>query len=251
MKHGKWMLIALIFALAAGVIGIQYAYQQYLVSRHYAEPEDRMVLVPAGYFLMGSDSAEADDDERPRRRVFLPAFYIDIYEVTNAEFSAFDAAHTYRDGEGDFPVTGITLQRARDYAASIGKRLPTRAEWEKAARGTDGRDYTWGSEFRPGLENMGSGKNLAPVGSHPESVSPYGAHDMIGNAWEWVEDIHRDEGWFWSGRSASEHEVIKGGAYSYGTYQCRASYNGFEGIGSTCNDVGFRCVQDARLAADS
>jgi formylglycine-generating enzyme required for sulfatase activity len=87
------------------------------------------------------------------------------------------------------------------------------------------------------------GTALEPVGSHPESASPYGAQDMIGNAWEWVEDTHRDRSVF--GTQASEHEVIKGGGYSYNAYQSRASYNGFEGLGGTCNDVGFRCAKDA------
>lgn len=247
MKRKKLVVVFVFLVLAVGSVGSQRIHRWYLVNLDYADPSDRMVLVPAGDFLFGTDNAVSDEDEQPQREMFLPAFYIDTYEVTNAEFKTFDAAHTYSEGKGEFPVTGITLQRARNYADSVGKRLPTRAEWEKAARGTDGRDYTWGNEFRVGIANIGSGKSLARVGTHPESISPYGAHDMIGNAWEWVDDLHRDGGFFASGRPIIEREIIKGGAYSYTAYQGRASYNGFEGVGSTCNDVGFRCVQDAQL----
>lgn len=250
LKLKKMLTVFVILAIAAGSVGAQRMHQWYLANRDYAEPADGMVLVPAGDFLFGTDNTDAGEDEQPQRKMFLPAFYIDTYEVTNAEFKTFDPAHVYSEGMDDFPVTGIDLQRARDFATSVGKRLPTRAEWEKAARGTDGRDYTWGSEFRIGIANLGSGKTLARVGTHPGSVSPYGVHDMIGNAWEWVDDLHRDGGFFATGGPVIEREIIKGGAYSYHAYQGRASYNGFESVGGTCNDVGFRCVQDARSRPD-
>lgn len=214
-----------------------------LVEREYhAAPLD-MVFVPPGPCLVGSGEDAADPDEGPLREVFLPAFYIDRYEVTNAEFRRFDPAHDYAQGHDDYPATGISLERARAYAAWAGKRLPTAHEWEKAARGTDGRAYPWGSAFEPGRANLVDGAELAPAGAHPRSASPYGAEDMAGNAWEWVETVHRDSWLAGNGRIA--REVIKGGAFSYGAHQGRASYNGFEPPGGTCNDVGFRCLKEA------
>jgi len=212
----------------------------------HAAPPDGMVLVPAGMFEMGTGNPDAGDDEKPRRKRFLPAFYIDRYEVTNAQYKEFDPKHTFAEGKEDFPVTGITRQQAKDYAASVGKRLPTMAEWEKAARGDDGRDFPWGREFKKGIANIGGNDALTAVGQYPDSVSPYGAHDMVGNAWEWIEDTHTDGGLL-SGSGTFEREIIKGGGYSYSPYQARVSYNGFEGVGSTCNDVGFRCAKDAEI----
>ena len=242
-RKKRFAALALLTAVAIAA-ATQRAYHSYLISLDYADPPNGMVLVPPGNFLMGTNNPEASQDEKPTRKRFLPAFYIDTYEVTNAEFQAFDPTHAYAEGKEDIPATGITLQEARDYAASVGKRLPTKAEWEKAARGTDGRDYPWGNEFRDGIANINRQQGLTAVGTHPKSVSPYGAHDMIGNAWEWVDDTHRDGGLL-TGRKIIEREIIKGGGYSYSPYQARISYNGFEGVGSTCNDVGFRCAQDA------
>lgn len=188
MKRKKRFAAAALLIAAAITFGTQRAYHAYLVSLDYADPPKGMVLVPPGDFIMGTDNPEASQDEKPTRKRFLPAFYIDTYEVTNAEFHAFDPTHAFAKGKEDIPATGIALQEARDYAQSVGKRLPTLAEWEKAARGTDGRDYPWGNEFRDGIANINRQQGLTAVGTHPKSVSPYGAHDMIGNAWEWVAD---------------------------------------------------------------
>ena len=117
MRRKILLAILAILVLTVGSAGMTGIHQSYLVSADYARPGEGMVLVPAGDFLFGTDNAVADEDEQPQREMFLPAFYIDTYEVTNAEFKTFDSAHTYFEGEGDFPVTGITLQRARNYAA--------------------------------------------------------------------------------------------------------------------------------------
>ena len=245
MRNQKKLVASIALVVIAGAIaGGERIYQGYLVHRDYPAAPPGMVFVPAGDFLMGTDNPEAGKDERPQRKRFLPAFYIDAFEVTNAEFKQFDPDHTFPEGNENYPATGITLKAARGYAASVDKRLPTMAEWEKAARGSDGRDFPWGNEFRNGVANIGGNDALTAVGQHPESVSPYGAQDMTGNAWEWIDDIHRDGGFF-TGRDIVEREIIKGGGYSYSPYQARVSYNGFEGVGSTCNDVGFRCVRDA------
>ncbi len=110
---------------------------------------DTMVLVPAGWFIMGSDSGD-HDDEKPRRRVYLEEFFIDKYPVTNARFRRF--GNPKKDYGSKFngvrqPVVGVTWTQARDYCKSVGKRLPTEAEWEKAARGVDGRRYPWGNRW--------------------------------------------------------------------------------------------------------
>ena len=242
----RWTLLAfvLLCAVSAGLLAVRHWYRAELVRAEYADPPTGMVFVPAGSFLIGSDDPGADHDEGPLREAFVEAFYIDRHEVTNAEFKAYDPDHAYAEGRDDYPVTGITLARAKAYAAWAGKRLPSVEEWEKAARGTDGRSYPWGREFEAGRANIVDGTGLEPVGQYPAGASPYGAEDMTGNAWEWVETIHRDS-WL-AGNQRLKREVIKGGAFSYGAYQGRASYNGFEPPGGTCNDVGFRCVKDAK-----
>ncbi len=161
---------------------------------------DSMVLVPKGPFIMGTDSERADSQSRPQHKVTLPAFLIDKYLVTNAQYAKFVAATSHRppldwkdgkipQGEAMRPVTMVTWFDARDYAKWAGKRLPTEAEWEKAARGTDGRLWPWGNKMDPKRLNtyyyVGSSTN---VNVYPSGASPYGAMDMAGNADEWVAD---------------------------------------------------------------
>jgi len=214
-----------------------------LVSATYPPAPEGMVFVPPGSFLIGSANPDAPDDEGRLRTEFLPAYYIDQYEVTHEQYRAYDPSHVVPPGKERYPVTGLSLEEARAYAAGTGKRLPTAAEWEKAARGSDGRAYPWGDEFEEGLANLGGKDDLMAVGSFPKGVSPVGAYDMTGNAWEWVDTPYIQKGLF--GEKLYSTEVIKGGGYSYAPFQGRIAHNGFEGIGGTCNDVGFRCVLDA------
>ena len=163
-----------------------------------------LLLVPAGDFVMGSPPGGYifGDNETPRRRIFLKAFYIDKYEVTNRRFRKFFAPVDRYAGsfeEPEQPVVGVTWFQARDYCARMGRRLPTEAEWEKAARGADGRIYPWGNERATcaravmGGEIPSCSKGFATwsVGSRPLGASPYGAMDMAGNAMEWVADWYR------------------------------------------------------------
>lgn len=264
------------FALAMAVIalaGIRSAWwltverqRRWLTEASYPPPPEGMVLVPAGWFWMGTDNPEAAPDAQPLRRVFLPAFYIDRHEVTNAQFRAVFSEHTYPDGQDHVPVTGVLKGQAQAYANAVGRRLPTGAEWEKAARGTDGRQWPWGDEFRPECANVGrltqterlglqergiSCAVLGPrlkvsVGSYPCGASPYGALDMAGNAWEWVADVHVDERHWLDFRSPRiERGILRGGAYGYGPDQARTWYQAFEGLETTCNDVGFRTALSA------
>jgi formylglycine-generating enzyme required for sulfatase activity len=253
------LLAAVGLGLAAGRTWVRHG----LEGAQYPAPPEGMVLVPAGACLIGSNDSEAEPDEQPLRRVWVAAFYVDEYTVTNRELARVLPSHTYPAGEGDLPATHVLKAEAESYARAVGKRLPTLAEWEKAARGTDGRRYPWGNEWRPECANVqrrdlpvakasGPACELRPGrkvkgGSFPCGVSPYGAQDMAGNVWEWVADVHQDRTWL-GFPTGSRSGILKGGAYGYGPLQCRSSYNALEGLDATCNDTGFRCVEEARPA---
>jgi len=201
---------------------------------------ESMALVPAGEFLMGQDAGATDPDETPQHKVVLADYYIDRTEVTNAQFKAFcDATNRiypnapYWD-EGYFlanpenPVVNITYEQARAYCAWAGKRLPTEAEWEKAARGTDARLYPWGNVWdaeRANLwgDDVGPDRfyRTSPVGSFPKGASPYGVLDLIGNVWEWCADWY-DPAYYAQSpardprgpKAATASRVVRGGAFS-------------------------------------
>ena len=207
-------------------------------------PPPDMVLVAAGEFIMGSDDAEAESTVKPARKVNLPAFFIDRFEVTNQDFKRWKPTHTFPKGQEKCPATHLPREDAQKYLATLGKRLPSGAEWEKAARGVDGRRYPWGNTWEPGkghlgqehlAETCGIGR-LKPVGSFPQGVSPFGCMDMCGNAWEWVTDD--DPG-------PPARPVIRGGGYGYKEFYCRTYFFTVEDQGGTCNDVGFRGVKSS------
>jgi formylglycine-generating enzyme required for sulfatase activity len=202
-----------------------------------------MVFIPAGYFWMGTNDADADEDAKPRRRVFLPSFYIDKLEVTNAQYKQFRPKHTFPKGQERIPITNLQWDEASAYAHWCGGHIPTDAEWEKAARGTDGRRYPWGDELTADRANYrrdgqaghpkeaakscalpGARKGLKPVGQYPTGASPYGALDMAGNAWEWVADFYKGN---------PDQRIIRGGAHGYGEHALRTYARGIEGTGVT------------------
>jgi len=182
------------------------------------EAPEGMVRIPAGAFTMGADASdgrvgiEVAVDSVPRHTRTLPAYWIDRTEVTNAAYREFVAA-TGREApadprfagyfawkEGEFPagldnhpVVYVDWTDARNYCAWAGKRLPSEAEWEKAARGTDGRRYPWGNEFSTDRCNTRDAEFgwTVPVGTLDGDMSPYGVMDMCGNVAEWVEDWYR------------------------------------------------------------
>ncbi|MFQ5508119.1 MAG: formylglycine-generating enzyme family protein [Leptospirillia bacterium] len=162
---------------------------------------DEAVLIPEGRFEMGRDEndATANSDTTPKARRFLPDFYIGRYEVTNAQYAEFVAAEGYipppnwkgetipPKGTENLPVTYVNWEQAQAYAAWRGGRLCDEAEWEKAARGTDGRRFPYGNEYDPSRANIDYRVGrITPVGSFPEGASPYGVQDMMGNLFEWT-----------------------------------------------------------------
>jgi serine/threonine protein kinase/formylglycine-generating enzyme required for sulfatase activity len=224
-----------------------------------------MVLVPAGEFVMGSNGYNAD--EKPEHTVSLPAFYIDKYEVTNAQYKAFcDATGrkppdnpsydpNYFEGKPDSPVIGITRDEAREYARWAGKRLPTEEEWEKAASWDPAtqkkRQWPWGDREDLSREaNLGTGRP-APVTEHPTDRSAYGVYGMAGNAYEWVDsyyDAYKGNTTP-SGDYGTKLSVVRGGNFLIQkAIEARTSYRNhlvaiFSGTMST--PVGFRCALSA------
>jgi formylglycine-generating enzyme required for sulfatase activity len=220
-----------------------------------------MVYVSAGEFYMGSD--EGHNDERPMHTVYLNAFYIDKTEVTNAQYrkcveaGACDTPGktTYYDNANfaQHPVVYVNWYQAEAYCQWAGKRLPTEAEWEKAARGTDGRTYPWaeGIDCDHAQYDECSGETV-PVESKPKGASPYGALDMGGNVWEWVADWYGEDYYSQSpgrnppGPDSGEHRVLRGGSWFHPAHFVRCA-NRF-GIypDYRCNFVGFRCVRGSQ-----
>ena len=228
-----------------------------------------MVLVRAGEFTMGSNDR---DDEQPVHKVSLDAFYIDKYELTTSRYAKF-LSQTKRDdpqywndvtlaSDGDRPVIGVTWHDADAYCRSVGKRLPTEAEWEKAARGTDGLIYPWGNE-RPTQNHANHGKpswngytTLTMVGHHNAGASPYGIHDMAGNAWEWVADWY-DENYYKNspyknipsrnpkGPSDGTQRGLRGGSWVIDPEFLRSANRYRLTPDIRHYSIGFRCAQDA------
>ncbi len=218
---------------------------------------DEMVLVPAGEFVMGSDM---NWKEEPAHTEYTKAFRIDKYEVTVSEYAHFvcDTGHRVpkywlrRDGKPGvgselLPVVYVDYDDACAYCEWEGKRLPTEAEWEKAARGTDGRNFPWGDDWNPDYANTWEkgAHRRAPVYAYPEGASPYGALNMGGNVWEWTSS------WLVN-YPASELEfdfvgsdlVLKGGSWLDFADSTRPARRHEFTPTIRYNTVGFRCVKD-------
>jgi formylglycine-generating enzyme required for sulfatase activity len=267
-----------------------------------------MVYVPAGPFLRGTSAAQAQAltaqfgdyyvVETPQRSIYLRAYYIDKFEVTNQQYAQFLAAiavadrraphakgprhqnyiptywHDHRLNRATQPVTGIDWYDAYAYCRWAGRRLPTEAQWEKAARGTDGREFPWGNAWiaaysnnvesrfgqpivreRQWIELLGHLHMEAlqvlttPVGSFPQGISPYGAHDMGGNLWEWCQDSYQKDYYRQApsrnptGPPPSAYKVLRGGAWSSHRGKIRTAYRNYDLVTDRHLEVGFRCAR--------
>ena len=230
-----------------------------------------MVYVPKGEFTMGMDN-NVGPQEQPAHRVYLDAYWIDQTEVTNAmyalcvqarvcqapeNFGSWTRTNYYGNPQyADYPVVYIDWNDARVYCAWAGARLPSEAEWEKAARGTDARIYPWG-EPEPYM-NGDSGTSLlnwlsqvgdtTAVGSYPSGASPYGALDMAGNVWEYTADWY-DENYYANspysnpqGPASGEYRVTKGGSWGGGEGDVHSASRVYSDPARGSTFVGFRCV---------
>jgi len=230
-----------------------------------------MVLVPAGEFLMGSNFG--GNEEQPEHTVTLSSYYIDTYEVTNARYAqcvsegACDSPDQFNSATrpsyygnpefADFPVLMVTWNKAQDYCSWRNASLPTEAQWEKAARGTDFRIFPWpGEEADCSLANFWNNepscqRDTITVGSYPTGVSPFGLFDMAGNVWEWVADFFNPNYYASSpaenptGPGEGDYRVVRGGSFSGGMGQIRVTTRGRNLPGNGYNYVGFRCVKPA------
>jgi serine/threonine-protein kinase len=229
-----------------------------------------MRLVPAGEFIMGSD--RDSDTGNPAHRVSLEAFYMDKYEVTNAHYQAcatagvceppqyvksdFRASYYGNEEFDNYPVIYVDWNMAKTYCETWrGARLPTEAEWEKAARGTDERSYPWGEEISCDKANYDGDDSYnsfcvgetAEVGQYESGKSPYGLYDMAGNVFEWTSSIHASYPYdAMDGREALNRggdRVIRGGAWSEDPNDQQVFYRSWIGPNLSESAIGFRCAK--------
>ena len=212
-----------------------------------------MILIPEGYFLMGTaaGSSAGDADEEPQTQVYLPAYYIDRYPVTNRQFYEFVISAGYKpdgnwdkyysQGTADLPVRGVTWDDAQAFARWAGKRLPTEAEWEKAARGDDGRTYPWGEEWSS--EIIPRGEYLYDIMRAESAASPYGVMGLVGLVWQWTASAYQP--YPFNPDARGDKKVLRGGAYSNGRNIIRCANRYAESGNVALNTFGFRCAKDA------
>ena len=235
-----------------------------------------MVLIPAGEFLLGTNKTDPKNthqkigsvkplylDQQPEQKIKLDSYYIDKYEVTNREYKLFVDSTQYVDFPSlwvngtypielaDHPVTNITWSEAMAYALWAQKTLPTEAQWEKAARGSEGNIFPWGDEYVKGNANMGAEgkKQTAPVGSYPGDVSPYNVYDLAGNVMEWSLDWYQPYSGsaYRSQRFGKKFKVLRGNGFQKGGHYFLEAYQYLfyrteADPGYYFENVGFRCV---------
>src|SRR5262245_20189823 len=269
IARARWCRRIKIAAIAAAIVMIVAIVVFYEMSRpHKNEITGRdgapALLVPGGSFVIGND------EDTPRRTVFVDGFYLDQFEITVARYAAFLKAtgnvgapeewHTLAiERDGALPVVGVDWSDADAYYRWAGRRLPTDAEWERAARGSDERKYPWGNDaptdararFLKDYQNPVYKDGVAPVGSHPQGISPFGIHDLAGNVWEWVAD------WFGEsfppgesrnpqGPKSGTAKVMRGGGWYDPPEQLTTTRRMQASPEHRDESVGFRCAKDAR-----
>lgn len=256
-----WLIIAaavVLLALAGGVVvwlrhpkPVAAPSTTAVLPPTYSDAHGRMVLVPAGAFEFDAGADHA------MQNVSLPAFYIDETEVSNAEYRRFCEATghappqtTDYESHPDYPVGGVSFEDASAYAQWAGKRLPTEEEWEKAARGTDGRVFPWGNA--PWVDNLPA--SLQPVASNPLRRSPYGAYNMAGNVWEWTAtsynasstEIKAMQQLLKGQNFSSDWRVMKGGSFAHnGSEDFAVAKRRPLPVDARSPWIGFRCVRNA------
>ncbi|MCX7244675.1 MAG: SUMF1/EgtB/PvdO family nonheme iron enzyme [Burkholderiales bacterium] len=235
-----------------------------------------MALISGGDFIMGSNNGP--DDEKPQHTIFIKLFFLDILPVSNSDFAKFlnhqgpqnkqgETLYDHQDGDARIhrrksvsqadltyelhPVNEVSWVGAREYCAWLNKRLPTEAEWEKAARGIDGRKYPWGSVApNAKLALYGAPYNSsAPVNSFPDGASPYGILDMAGNQWEWVSSIYQpypykaDDGR--ENQNTGPMRSTRGGGHDSNAEEISATHRGrflSRNPKAGHHNIGFRCA---------
>ncbi len=225
------------------------------------------VSVPAGAFIMGTDRVQSDEQDGPRHMASTDAFKIDKFPVTNAQYAMFavETAHkvpsSWRDGvipKGFklHPVVMVTWQDAADYCTWHDQRLPTEAEWEKAARGTDGRRWPWGNHMDSAkLNTYNTRGNTTSVFAYMAGASPYGAVDMAGNVEEWTADdfkpykgsqapasmflVEQKGG---AHGAAASYKPIRGGSWKSDPFSTSTYHRGYALYGDAADFIGFRCA---------
>ncbi len=227
-----------------------------------------MVTISAGPFLMGNQEGKGREDERPQRSIYLDTFAIDQVEVTNERYMTFVRTSGHRNppnpygtgplvsekGIEQLPVVQVTWYDAQAYCQWAKKRLPTEAEWEKAARGTDGRKFPWGNEApsdqRATFDREWDGdKTMHPVGAMPGGDSPYGVKDLSGNAREWVQDWYAQDYYAHGpeknprGPEKGVVRVIRGGSWHSPESDITTSARGRGGFALQTHGTGFRCAR--------
>jgi formylglycine-generating enzyme required for sulfatase activity len=230
-----------------------------------------MVLLPPGQFLMGSNAPDAQPNEQPLTPVTLSEFYLARHPITNVQYEQFDPRHLYKriDGSDDrHPVVYVTSFDALKFCDWLSDRddrkyrLPTEAEWEYAARGTDGRKYPWGNEEGRGdLANFADANTAfpwreaaindgyaqtSPVGAFPEGASFFAVEDMAGNVWEWCLDFYQELAGFPRqnprGPVSGSKRIYRGGSWKTRFTNLRATARASNAPNFSCNDLGFRIV---------
>jgi serine/threonine-protein kinase len=250
-----WLVPAVLLVVLALGLGLYFATRPKRLALFLDSRSGRMVLVPAGSFLSG---------EKKQTSPPIPAFYIDRTEVTNAAYKTFcDATgrplpEGFREDQPDYPVVNVSILDAVEFAKWAGQRLPSALQWEKAARGTDGRLFPWGDNQDATLANAGPDGRLQPATAFPKGASPYGALNMIGNVWELVYELTAPSGQTLHNPAYLSLDPPPSALESW--YQIRGGSFDFKGGLQSAliwdwttipsrwksNNIGFRCVKDAQ-----
>lgn len=231
-----------------------------------------MVFIPQGPYMMGSPVGQGNSDERPQHAVYIPAFYIDLKEVTQKQYAVFSeetgmpmpVIPVFEDDLGkitqpELPLVGASWVMARSYCGWVDKRFPSEAEWEKAAGGESSLKWPWGNEAAKGSTNLLDDEDgyvyLAPPGSFESGRSPYGLYDMVGNAAEWVEDWYAPDYYpdspLENPKGAPEpkgklkYRVYRGGSWGDSMVVARVAKRYAAAPHQTSAVIGFRCARSA------